>query len=235
MVAATTEAPTPVVLLVADEAALLRYNLEKSGFLVEQATGSEQAMARAAESTPDLVLLDGMLPAESGIEICRQLRRCLATRALPVIMLTAGTEEEWAVRGLDAGADSCIAKPFSVDALVARIRALLRRSPALPARAALRFHDCTLDLTRHRIRRNGRPVHLRPTEFRLLEFLMRHPRRVFSRNDLLDAVWGADVHVEARTVDVHIRRLRCAINGDGERNVVRTVRAAGYALDIEPA
>jgi two-component system phosphate regulon response regulator PhoB len=175
-----------------------------------------------------------MLPAMSGIEVCRQLRRRSATRDLPVIMVTARTEDQDAVRGLNTGADDYITKPFNMEALLARVRALLRRSNVMPQKAVLSFHDVTLDLAAHRVQRNGRAVHLGPTEFRLLEFFMQHPRRVFSREELLDAVWGPDIHVEPRTVDVHIRRLRKSVNGEGERDLVRTVRAAGYALDTEP-
>jgi two-component system phosphate regulon response regulator PhoB len=149
-------------------------------------------------------------------------------------MVTARTEEHDTVRGLDVGADDYIAKPFSMDALLARMRALLRRSNTVPAKSRLAFADITLDLAAHRVQRNGRTVHLGPTEFRLLEFLMQHPRRVFSRQELLNAVWGHDIHVEPRTVDVHIRRLRKSINAHGDLDVVRTVRAAGYALDTEP-
>ncbi|MDQ2803003.1 MAG: phosphate regulon transcriptional regulator PhoB [Pseudomonadota bacterium] len=227
----------PLVLVVEDEAALatmLRYNLEKQGFRVEEATDGQEALTRIAESLPDLVLLDWMLPAMSGIEVCRQIRRRPATRELPVIMVTARTEEQDAVRGLNTGADDYISKPFSMEALLARMRALLRRSSAVPAKAQLNFHDILMDLAAHRVSRNNRPVHLGPTEFRLLEFFMQHPKRVFTREELLDAVWGPDIHVEPRTVDVHIRRLRKSINGQGELDVVRTVRAAGYALDTEP-
>jgi two-component system phosphate regulon response regulator PhoB len=227
----------PLVLVVEDEAALatmLRYNLEKQGFRVEEATDGQEALTRIAEAQPDLVLLDWMLPQMSGLEVCRQIRRRSATRDLPVIMVTARTDDQDAVRGLNTGADDYIAKPFSMDALLARIRALLRRSNSLPVKGQLTFHDITMDLASHRVQRNGRPVHLGPTEFRLLEFFMQHPRRVFSREELLDSVWGPDIHVELRTVDVHIRRLRKSINATGDLDVVRTVRAAGYALDTEP-
>jgi len=228
----------PLVLVVEDEAALatmLRYNLEKQGFRVEEAVDGQEALTRMAETVPDIVLLDWMLPVMSGIEVCRQIRRRPATRDLPVIMVTARTEDQDAVRGLNTGADDYITKPFSMDALLARMRALLRRSGAVPVRGQHVFHDITMDLTSHRVQRNGRSIHLGPTEFRLLEFLMQHPRRVFSREELLNSVWGPDIHVEPRTVDVHIRRLRKSINGEGELDVVRTVRAAGYALDTEPA
>lgn len=226
----------PLVLVVEDEAALatmLRYNLEKQGFRVEEAADGQEALTRIAETQPDLVLLDWMLPALSGLEVCRQIRRRPATRDLPVIMVTARTEDQDAVRGLNTGADDYITKPFNTEALVARMRALLRRSGAMPTKSALGFHDITMDVATHRVTRNGRALHLGPTEFRLLEFFLQHPRRVFSREELLDAVWGKDIHVEPRTVDVHIRRLRKAINGVNELDLVRTVRAAGYAIDTE--
>ena len=231
-----TGAARPLVLVVEDEAALatmLRYNLEKQGFRVEEAGDGHEALARLGELEPDIVLLDWMLPGLSGIEVCRQIRRRPATRDLPVIMVTARTEEQDAVRGLNTGADDYIAKPFNMEALLARMRALLRRANAVPAKGRLSFHDISLDLSTHRVQRNDRALALGPTEFRLLEFFLQHPRRVFSREELLNAVWGADIHVEPRTVDVHIRRLRKSINGDGEQDLVRTVRTAGYALDLE--
>jgi two-component system phosphate regulon response regulator PhoB len=227
----------PLVLVVEDEpalATLLRYNLEKQGFRVEEATDGQEALTRIAEEKPDLVLLDWMLPVMSGIEVCRQIRRRPETRTLPVIMVTARVEDSDAVRGLNTGADDYITKPFGIEALIARIRALLRRAGAVAEKGELRFHDIEMDLAAHRVTRNGRRLHLGPTEFRLLEFLLQHPRRVFSREELLDAVWGPDIHVEPRTVDVHIRRLRRSINGEGELDVVRTVRTAGYALDTDP-
>jgi two-component system phosphate regulon response regulator PhoB len=227
----------PLILVVEDEAALvtmLRYNLEKQGFRVEEAADGQEALTRIAETPPDLVLLDWMLPVVSGLEVCRQIRGRPDTRDLPIIMVTARAEEQDAVRGLNTGADDYIAKPFSMDALLARMRALLRRSGSMPTKGQLGFHDISMDLAAHRVTRNGRPVHLGPTEFRLLEFFMQHPRRVFAREEVLDAVWGRDIHVEPRTVDVHIRRLRKALNGEGEMDVIRTVRAAGYALDTEP-
>jgi two-component system, OmpR family, phosphate regulon response regulator PhoB len=226
----------PLVLVVEDEAALatmLRYNLERQGFRVDEAMDGQEALTRLNESQPDLVLLDWMLPLMSGIEVCRQIRRRPATRDLPVIMVTARTEDSDAVRGLNTGADDYITKPFSMDALLARMRALLRRSGSVPAKGQLDFHDIAMDLAAHRVTRGTRAVHLGPTEYRLLEFFLQHPRRVFTREELLDAVWGPDIHVEPRTVDVHIRRLRKAINGPGELDIVRTVRAAGYALDTE--
>jgi two-component system phosphate regulon response regulator PhoB len=228
----------PLVLVVEDEAALatmLRYNLEKQGFRVDEAADGQEALTRIAEARPDVVLLDWMLPAMSGIEVCRQIRRKPGTRDLPVIMVTARTEDADAVRALNTGADDYITKPFTIETLLARIRAVLRRAGAPPAKGRLEFHDISMDLAAHRVTRNGRAVHLGPTEYRLLEYFMQHQGRVFSREELLDAVWGRDIHVEPRTVDVHIRRLRKSLNGEGETDVIRTVRAAGYALDLEPS
>ena len=231
-------AAKPLVLVVEDEAALatmLRYNLEKQGFRVDEAADGQEALTRIGEERPDLVLLDWMLPSLSGIEVCRQMRRRPETRDVPVIMLTARAEDQDAVRALNLGADDYITKPFGIEALMARIRALLRRAGAAPAKGRLEFADLAMDLAAHRVQRNGRGVHLGPTEFRLLEFFMQNPTRVFTREELLNAVWGRDIHVEPRTVDVHIRRLRKAINGPGETDIIRTVRAAGYALDTEAA
>ncbi len=227
----------PLALIVEDEPALLtmlRYNLEKHGFRGAEASDGQEALLLVAESKPDIVLLDWMLPGLSGLEVCRQLRRRPLTRDLPVIMLTARAEDQDAVRGLETGADDYVTKPFGMEALVARMRALLRRAGMPAAEGALSYADITIDLGAHRVQRGGRMVHVGPTEYRLLEFLVRHPRRVFSRTQLLDAVWGRDIHVEPRTVDVHIRRLRKAINGPDEVDLVRTVRSAGYALDSDP-
>ena len=224
----------PLVLVVEDEAALatlLRYNLEKNGFRVEEAGDGQEALNRIAETTPDLVLLDWMLPTLSGIEVCRQIRRRHETRNLPVIMVTARSEDQDAVRGLNTGADDYITKPFSMEALLARMRALLRRSGAAPAKGSLAFHDIAMDLATHRVQRSGRAVHLGPTEFRLLEFLMENPGRVFSREQLLDRVWGRDVYIDERTVDVHVGRLRKALNRGRATDPIRTVRGAGYALN----
>ncbi len=232
-----TDTSKPLILIVEDEpavATMLRYNLEKQGFRVDEAGDGGEALSRITESRPDLVLLDWMLPIMSGIEVCRQVRRNPSTSDLPVIMLTARADDQDAVRGLNTGADDYITKPFNIEALLARIRAILRRSGGSSEKGQISFHDIEIDLSEHRVTRNGRRVHLGPTEFRLLAWFMRHPRRVFSREDLLDAVWGRDIHVEPRTVDVHIRRLRKAINGEGELDIVRTVRAAGYALDTDP-
>ncbi len=230
------DAQKPRVLMVEDDPALavmLRYNLEKQGYLVDEAGDGQEALLRVVEFSPDIVLLDWMLPSLSGLEVCRQIRRRPQTRDLPVIMITARMEEQDSIRGLNTGADDYITKPFSIEALTARMRALLRRAQPQPAGRVMQFHDIVMDPGEHRVQRNGRPVHLGPTEYRLLEFMLRHPRRVFSREDLLDAVWGADIHVEVRTVDVHIRRLRKALNAPGEADLVRTVRSAGYALDVE--
>ena len=227
----------PTILVVEDEApllTLLRYNLEKQGFRVEEAADGQEALLRVSETKPDLVLLDWMLPALSGLEVCRQLRRRPATRELPIIMVTARTEDQDAVRALDTGADDYIAKPFAMEGLLARIRALLRRSGTVVAKGTLAYRDLTMDQDAHRVTRNARALHLGPTEYRLLEFFLQHPGRVFTREQLLDAVWGRDIHVEPRTVDVHIRRLRKAVNGTTEVDLIRTVRAAGYALDADP-
>jgi len=225
---------TPQILIVEDEGplvTLLRYNLEREGFAVSEASDGEEALLRAAEHRPDLILLDWMLPLLSGIEVCRRLRRLPNSANIPIIMLTARGEENDKVRGFDCGADDYITKPFSPVELIARIRALLRRARPELAAEQLEFADLVMDLAAHRVRRSDREVHLGPTEFRLLQHLMRNPGRVFSREQLLDAVWGRDVYVEARTVDVHIRRLRKALNGIGDPDLIRTVRAAGYALD----
>ena len=232
--AGAVTAVKPSVLIVEDETGLvelLRYNLERAGFEVAVAGDGEEAMTAIAEHRPDLVLLDWMLPLMSGIEVCRQIRRQTDTANLPIIMLTARGEEGDRIRGLDAGADDYVAKPFSPTELISRIRAVLRRiRPALTDQV-LAYADLRMDLAAHRVTRGSRNVHLGPTEFRLLRYLMEHPGRVFSREQLLDAVWGKDVYVEARTVDVHIRRLRKALNGEDGPDVIRTVRAAGYALD----
>ncbi|MGB8182221.1 MAG: phosphate regulon transcriptional regulator PhoB [Stellaceae bacterium] len=224
----------PAVLVVEDETALLtllRYNLEKEGFAVSAAHDGEEALLQLKEAKPDAVLLDWMLPRVSGIEVCRQIRRTPAWRDLPVIMLTARGEEGDRVRGLDSGADDYVVKPFSPNELIARLRAVIRRARPASTAETLRFSDLELDLSAHKVARGGKPIHLGPTEFRLLRFLMERPGRVFSREQLLDAVWGRDAEVELRTVDVHIRRLRKALNGGDRTDVIRTVRAAGYALD----
>ncbi|HSE77406.1 MAG TPA: phosphate regulon transcriptional regulator PhoB [Alphaproteobacteria bacterium] len=222
------------VLIVEDETALvelLRYNLEKEGFRVTSATDGEEALSAIAENPPDLVILDWMLPLVSGLEVCRQIRRKPETRELPVIMLTARGEEADRVRGLEGGADDYISKPFSPSELVARVRAVMRRARPAAGDDLLTYAGVVMDLASHRVLRDGRPVHLGPTEFRLLRYLMERPGRVYSREQLLDAVWGRDIYVEPRTVDVHIRRLRKALNGPADQDIIRTVRSAGYALD----
>jgi two-component system phosphate regulon response regulator PhoB len=224
----------PFVLVVEDEAALqqlLAYNLQRAGFEVEQAYDSDEALTLIAERAPDLILLDWMLPWMSGLELCRQLRRKKETANLPIIMLTARTEEPDRLQGLDTGADDYITKPFSIDELIARVRAVLRRVRPAFAAEVLRFADLSMDLVAHRVARGNREVHLSPTEFRLLRQLLQSPGRVFSRDQLLDLVWGQNQDVELRTVDATIRRLRRALNAGGEPDILRTVRATGYALD----
>ena len=224
----------PRVLIVEDEAPLvtmLRYNLEREGFSVDEAADGEEALLRIAEQRPDAVLLDWMLPLVSGLEVCRQIRRLPATRTRPVIMLTAKGAESDRIRGLDSGADDYVVKPFSPSELVARLRAVIRRAQPNVSANALHYADVTMDLTAYRVVRGGQPVHLGPTEFRLLRHFLQSPRRVFSREQLLDNVWGHDSEVELRTVDVHIRRLRKALNGAGGADLLRTVRSVGYALD----
>jgi two-component system phosphate regulon response regulator PhoB len=226
----------PLVLIVEDETdivTLLKYNLEKEGFRAIAANDGEEALLLANEQPPNIVLLDWMLPLMSGLEVCRQMRRSPKTRDTPIIMLTARGEEGDRVRGLNSGADDYITKPFSPTELVARMRAVLRRATPGMTEETLSFHDVTMDLAAHRVRRNGRDVHLGPTEFRLLRHFMQHAGRVFSREQLLDIVWGHDVYVEPRTVDVHIRRLRKALNEDSELDLIRTVRSAGYSLDTK--
>nr|WP_255500806.1 phosphate regulon transcriptional regulator PhoB [Caulobacter sp. 17J80-11] len=214
-------------------ATLLQYNLEKEGYQVAVAQDGEEALVQVDERQPDLIVLDWMLPKVSGIEVCRRLRGRVETRNLPIIMLTARGEETDRIRGLDTGADDYLTKPFSTVELAARIRAVLRRIRPGLAEDVLRRGDLTIDRVAHRVKRNGREIHLGPTEFRLLSHLMQHPGRVFSREQLLDAVWGSDVYVEARTVDVHVGRLRKALMKDGETDPIRTVRSAGYSLDVE--
>jgi two-component system phosphate regulon response regulator PhoB len=224
----------PRVLIVEDEAPLvtmLRYNLEREGFAVDAAADGEEALLRIAEHRPDAVLLDWMLPLVSGLEVCRQIRRAPATRSLPVIMLTARGAEGDRIRGLDSGADDYVVKPFSPSELVARLRAVIRRAQPNAADNILRYADIEMDLTAHRVSRAERPVHLGPTEFRLLHHFLHNPGRVFSRAQLLDRVWGDESEIEMRTVDVHIRRLRVALNAGGASDLLRTVRSVGYALD----
>jgi len=222
------------VLVVEDEeplTLLLRYNLEAEGYEVDNVARGDEAEIRLREQVPDLVVLDWMLPGLSGIELCRRIRARRETERLPVIMLTARGEEGDRVRGLATGADDYIVKPFSVPELLARVRALLRR--AKPARVAhlLVAGDLELDRDTHRVRRAGKELHLGPTEFRLLEFLMQSPGRVFTRAQLLDGVWGLDAELDERTVDVHVGRLRKALNRPRQPDPIRTVRSAGYSFD----
>lgn len=224
----------PRIMVVEDEeplAILLRYNLESEGYEVETVDRGDDAELRLHEHVPDLLLLDWMLPGLSGIELCRRLRLRPETERLPVIMLTARGEESERVRGLRTGADDYVVKPFSVPELMARVKAMLRRANPEVISSLLRAGDIELDRDAHRAYRGGRELKLGPTEFRLLEFFMRSPGRVFSREQLLDSVWGRDVYVDERTVDVHVGRLRKAINRGRERDPIRTVRGSGYALD----
>ncbi|MGR3721862.1 phosphate regulon transcriptional regulator PhoB [Abyssibius alkaniclasticus] len=222
------------VLIVEDESAistLLRYNLTREGYDVSLCEDGDEALAAVGDNTPDLVILDWMLPGLSGVEICRQLRARSSTKDLPIIMLTARGEEEDRVRGLNTGADDYLTKPFSMSELMARLRAVLRRRAPGIATNATKFGDIELDREACRVHRAGREVKLGPTEFRLLDALISRPGRVYSREQLLDRVWGQDIYVEIRTVDVHIGRLRRALNLRGAADPIRTVRAAGYAFD----
>ena len=227
----------PHILVVEDDDALstrLQYNLEKEGYEVVVAADGEEALTLVSEKLPDLVILDWMLPKVSGIEVCRRLRQRSESRNVPIIMLTARGEESDRIRGLDTGADDYVVKPFAMSELSARIRAVLRRLRPGLAEDRVRCGDLVIDRVAHRVKRSGKEIHLGPTEFRLLDYLMQHPGRVFSREQLLDAVWGSDVYVEARTVDVHIGRLRKALNRDDtETDPIRTVRSAGYSLDLD--
>jgi two-component system phosphate regulon response regulator PhoB len=223
----------PNVLVVEDEdalATLLGYNLEKEGFEPKLVSDGEEALLAVEEQMPDVVVLDWMLPKVSGVEVCRRLRSKRETRNVPIIMLTARGEETDRVRGLETGADDYIVKPFSMTELIARIRAVLRRIRPGLAADQLKHGDIILDRVAHRVQRGGREVHLGPTEYRLLEHLMQYPGRVFSREQLLDAVWGSDVYVEMRTVDVHVGRLRKSLITGSEGDPIRTVRSAGYSL-----
>lgn len=224
------------MLLVEDDAALaelLTWHFTREEFKVRHTIDGEEALAMASERAPDIVILDWMVESLSGIEVCRRLRRHADTANVPIIMLTARGEEADRVRGLETGADDYVTKPFSPRELVARVSAVLRRVRPALAGEALSYADLELDPVTHRVRRNGAVVTLGPTEFRLLRHFMEHPGRVFSRSALLDGVWGHDSDIELRTVDVHIRRLRQAINAHGGRDIIRTVRSAGYALDAE--
>ena len=224
----------PHILIIEDEEplrVLLRYNLEAEGYEVAAAAHGDEAETLIREATPDLILLDWMLPGLSGIELCRRLRSRARTRQVPVIMLTARGEEAERVRGLITGADDYVVKPFSVPELLARVRALLRRTHPDLVAETLSGADIELDRATHRVRRGGRELRLAPTEYRLLEFLMQNRSRVYSRAQLLDSVWGQDVHVGDRTVDVHVGRLRRALRRGGAKDPIRTVRGVGYSFD----
>jgi two-component system phosphate regulon response regulator PhoB len=224
----------PAVLVVEDETSLstlLRYNLEREGYRVFEAKDGEEALIIADEVKADLVVLDWMLPQISGLEVCRRLRGREHMRNVPIVMLTARGEEQDRIRGLDTGADDYIVKPFSMTEFLARLRAVMRRVRPSLVEDAITVGEISLDRTNHRVRRADRDIHLGPTEYRLLDQLMQRPGRVFSREQLLDTVWGSDLYVEGRTVDVHVGRLRKALNEPGEKDPIRTVRSAGYSFD----
>jgi two-component system phosphate regulon response regulator PhoB len=226
------------ILFVEDDPALVelvRFHLAREGYQVRQTADGDEALLLAQESTPDLVLLDWMIEGTSGIEVCRQLRRLRETKQVPIIMMTARGEEADRIRGLETGADDYVTKPFSPRELLARIAAVLRRARPALSGATLTYADVEVDVATHRVRRDGRPIHLTPSEFRLLQHFIESPRRVFTREGLLDAVWGTNSDVELRTVDVQIRRIRKALNEGGRPDLIRTVRSAGYALDSEEA
>lgn len=225
----------PNVLIAEDEdalATLLEYNFTKEGYDVTVAYDGEEALLHASERTPDIILMDWMMPKLSGVEVCRRLRRRSETRTTPIIMLTARGDETDKITGLDYGADDYVTKPYSMPELLARVRAVLRRTQPGILEDVICQGDIEIDTKAFRVRRGDREIHLGPTEFRLLDHFMRNPTRVFSREQLLDAVWGRDVYVEARTVDVHIGRLRKALKKAGGPDPIRTVRSAGYAFEV---
>jgi two-component system, OmpR family, phosphate regulon response regulator PhoB len=226
----------PFILIVEDEppqAELLSYNLEREGYRTRVASDGDEALALTSEDPPDLIVLDWMMPEISGIEVCRQLRRRADAKNLPIIMLTARGEESDRVRGLDSGADDYMVKPYSPGEMVARIRALLRRTRPGFSDETLEYGGIVMDLAAHKVTYNGKAVRLGPTEYRLLLTLIERPGRVFSREQLLDLAWGREIYVEQRTVDVHIRRLRKALSDAGSEDLIRTVRGAGYSLDTD--
>lgn len=226
----------PLVLIVEDEPAqleVLTYNLGSEGFRLAHAGDGEEALVLVDEERPDLIILDWMLPNVSGIEVCRRLKMRQETRQIPIIMLTARGEETDRVRGLETGADDYVVKPYSVNELIARVRAMLRRTRPGGVGETLEFGDIRLDPEQYKVTRSGKAVKLGPTEYRLLSTFMEKPGRVWSREQLLDRVWGHDTYVDLRTVDVHVGRLRKALNRDGAPDLVRTVRGAGYSLDME--
>ena len=224
----------PALLLVEDDRALadlLMWHFDREGYEIVRTADGDEALLLAQERTPDLVILDWMIEGVSGIEVCRRLRRRPATAHVPIIMLTARGEESDRIRGLETGADDYVTKPFSPRELLARVNAVLRRMRPSLAGEQLTYADIEMDVEAHRVRRGGQSIQLGPTEFRLLRHLMENPGRVFSRERLLDAVWPHDADIDSRTVDVHVRRLRKALNEGGRKDVVRTVRSAGYSLD----
>ena len=224
----------PLILIVEDEPPLvevIKYNFESAGFRTTVASDGNEALFQAEELLPELIILDWMLPERSGIEVCRELRKRKSTKATPIIMLTARSEEIDKEKGLENGADDYVVKPFSPKELIARSKALLRRTTPGFVENKLFYADLEMDLEAHRVFRNGNAIHLGPTEYRLLNVLLERPTRVYSREQLLDRVWGHDIYVEERTVDVHIRRLRKALNGNDGKNLIRTVRGGGYSLD----
>ena len=226
----------PFIVIAEDEQSvseLLRYNLEAEGYETAIANDGDEAMLLIDERIPDLMLLDWLLPKISGIEICRRVRARQETANLPIIMLTARTEEADRIRGLETGADDYVTKPFSTNELMARVKAVLRRIRPALMDDQIKIGDIQIDRSTHSVTRGGKDIHLGPTEFRLLEYFAQHPGRVFSREQLLDGVWGSDVYVEARTVDVHIGRLRKALMSEGGNNPIRTVRSAGYSLRVD--
>ena len=221
------------IVVVEDDTALLpmiTHNLEKNGFSVREATNGEDALMLIKEELPALAIIDWMTPAPTGIEVCKILRRGKETVSLPIIILSAKGEEEDKVRGLNTGADDYITKPFSPTELIARIKSLLRRSTS-SGKEVIEFGDITLNLNEHKVFRSGKRIHLGPTEYKLLRHFIENPGRVYSREQLLDSVWGHGIYVESRTVDTHIRRLRKAIDPSGQQNYIRTVRSAGYSMD----
>lgn len=223
-----------LILIVEDEAPqaeMLRYNLESEGYRTALASDGEEGLALAQSLVPDLAILDWMLPGMSGVDLCRSLRASDATRAMPIILLTARGEEGDRVQGLDSGADDYVVKPFSPREVMARVRALLRRARPSLSEEELSYGDIQMDLAAHKVKRAGQTLHLGPTEFRLLRALMERPGRVLSRDRLLDLAWGREIYVEDRTVDVHVRRLRKALNEGGQVDIIRTVRGEGYAID----
>jgi len=223
----------PKIMVVEDEeplGVLLKYNLEAEGYQVEVVTRGDEAELRLRENQPDLLVLDWMVPAVSGIELCRRLRMRAETERLPIIMLTARGEESDRVRGLSTGADDYLVKPFSTPELIARVKALLRRAKPEVLSSVLKVGDIVLDRETHRVHRGESEIRLGPTEYRLLEFMMQNPGRVFSRGQLLDNVWGETIYIDERTVDVHVGRLRKAVNDGRLPDVIRTIRGAGYSI-----